>query len=112
LHGEVSDKITKDFQIRLLNTLLSANEKIIHVVLREFTFEMQFLLDDYVDKKIDMSEMVNQYSELTNENCSIMVLKNVFYLGRTYPERVKLHAGVIPAKFVQKKKSTLSSLIA
>ena len=82
--------------------LESEKTKEVSIILEQFNFEMQFLLDDFLDGHMTFAELVENYNMVGTERYDIVSLKELFVLAKLMGERVRLFAGVIPQPFADK----------
>jgi uncharacterized iron-regulated protein len=75
-----------------------SSEKL-HIVLEYFSFEMQFILDDFLEARTDFNGLLDAYNEIGTEGHDISVYKNLLEYAQSKGEKVKLHAGFLPKPF-------------
>ena len=79
-------------------------ENTLHVVLYQFNFEMQFLLDEFMQGKIEFKILIEECNLIDIEfspTDKIYAYKKFLEFLRENKHRIKLHAGLIPAVYVQ-----------
>jgi hypothetical protein len=81
-----------------------SNKGTLHIVLQDFNFEMQHLLDDFIFHKSSVEDLVDQYREIGTEPGNPLRYSDVLEAARDFSDkkkqRVYLHAGAMPMPFV------------
>jgi hypothetical protein len=83
---------------QILQNLVDSDNTV-HVVLEHFSFEMQYLLNDYCLANIEWEDLLIGYKAIGTEQHDIRHFRPVFALARASAGRVNLHAGVMPWPF-------------
>jgi Lhr-like helicase len=65
-----------------------------HVILQHFSFEMQYLLDDFNDNKIDFERLLRTYNDIGTETYNLREMEP--FLKECKKHRVRIYAGVLP----------------
>mmetsp|Transcript_19363 Transcript_19363/g.46788 ORF Transcript_19363/g.46788 Transcript_19363/m.46788 type:complete len:659 (-) Transcript_19363:77-2053(-) len=89
----------------------------LHVIMEHFSFELQHLLDSYLEDEIDFDTLLQKYHQLGSENHDLQPYKDLFEdakrsnlatttnmdndLGRLRRRKVHLHAGFLPRRFAR-----------
>ena len=76
---------------------MAEESSMLHVILEHFSFEMQQLLHDYQENKIDFEEMVDQYQTIGTENHNLEPYRPLLeYAKAQHRDRICLYAGFLP----------------
>ena len=86
-------------QSEVLRSMVEQHQGQVNVVLEQFSFEMQTLLDRYVAGRISFEEMYDIYKRIGTEGFRLEYYKPLFELARENPEAVKLHGGFLPKTY-------------
>jgi uncharacterized iron-regulated protein len=82
IFGEVtSNKEVIDFVFKVSTHSMNDDLKKLHIVLEHFSFEMQYLLDDFQDNKIPFSVLLSTYIENGAEKHDILEYKDMLLLA-------------------------------
>lgn len=76
--------------------LKNMEEGILHVVLEHFSFEMQYLLDDFQNGLITFDQLCQEYANIGSEKHDIDSLEPILKHARKNAAQLKLHAGSMP----------------
>ena len=71
----------------------------LHVILECFSFEMQYLIDDFVTDKMSWEKLVEAYDFIGSEQYDIREYRFILDHARRNYERIRLYAGVMPFPF-------------
>ena len=71
----------------------------LHVLLEMFSFEMQHLLDDFVNDKLTFEKLVEAYDQIGTEQYQIREFRFILQHAKANKDRIKLYAGVMPWNF-------------
>ena len=69
--------------------------------MEHFSFEMQQLLDDYQDGKIDLEKLNEEYAAIGTEGHVILPYAPLLEFARENSDLVKLHGGFIPRTYAK-----------
>ena len=83
-------------QTAILDHIASQKQGICHLVLEHFSFEMQYLLDDFMSGKISLKELLKTYKQIDTEWHDLTAYKRLLKHAKANASKVKLHAGVMP----------------
>ena len=75
---------------------LIVKDGILNIVLSQFNFEMQYLLEDFLDKKLDFEQLLTTYNEIGTEKHDITKYRSLLEISQLNPEGIRLHAGFLP----------------
>ena len=71
----------------------------VHLVLQHFSFEMQYLLNDFSKGVLSWPDLLANYKHIGTESHDIRLFRSIFGLARANLGRINLHAGVMPWPF-------------
>ena len=87
------------------------------IIMEQFSFEMQHLLEDYQAKKITIEELDTAYQTIGTEGHDVIGMKPFLELARENAAKVKLFGGFIPRTYARQimresKEAGLASAVA
>ncbi|MGK3742467.1 MAG: putative iron-regulated protein [Bacillariaceae sp.] len=71
----------------------------LHVILEHFSFDLQELLDQYMDNEIDFEQLVDKYHETGEEGHDIEPYRDLLEDAKSLG--IHLHAGFLPRKYAR-----------
>jgi SAM-dependent methyltransferase/uncharacterized iron-regulated protein len=82
-----------------MNRSATKNSGQLHVIMEHFSFELQSLLDQYLNDEIDFNTLKEKYYELGEEGHDLEPYRDLLEDAKTYG--IKLHAGFLPRKYAR-----------
>lgn len=73
--------------------------QVLHIVMEQFTFEMQYLLDYYQEGHISLEQLNEQCMKFDLVSQGIMAHRELLEFARKHSNLIKLHAGSIPRSY-------------
>ncbi len=84
---------------REIQAEMSKQSDKLHVILEHFSFDLQELLDQYMDDEIDFEELVDRYHSMGDEGHHLEPYRDL--LEDAKRQGVHLHAGFLPRKYAR-----------
>ena len=69
--------------------------------MEHFSFEQQFLLDEYLEGTLSLEDVVTKYKEIGTENHDIMKYRDVLEHAKENKDKISLIAGFIPRTYAK-----------
>ena len=103
------------FQREIQKEMMKQETDLLHVILEHFSFDLQELLDLYMNNEIDFDQLVTKYHELGDEQHNLQpyrdLLEDAKYYHHQYQQNkkkndgdgggIQVHAGFIPRKYAK-----------
>lgn len=86
------------FQREILAEMSKQSDKL-HVILEHFSFDLQELLDRYMDDEIDFEQLVDKYHSVGEEGHHLEPYRDLLEDAKS--QGVHLHAGFLPRKYAR-----------
>jgi DNA topoisomerase IA len=82
-----------------MKEVLKTTERL-HVVMEQFTFEMEYLLKDLADGKLTAKQVTQEYIEITRgEKSDLAPYAVILEKAQKHSHKLRLHAGCLPSAF-------------
>jgi len=88
------------FQREIQAEMINQSDKL-HVILEHFSFDLQHLLDRYMDGEINFEQLVDKYHITGEEGHNLEPYRELFQDAKNQQGGIHLHAGFLPRKYAR-----------